>query len=106
MASVPAPSPVPPSPIPSPTAALTETHALLQRELRRLTRVATFIAVLASPTIFYLFHHHKGWSVGRSIFWTFIACVVFRGAIDLFVRRIVPWPSLFGTDDARLREED
>ena len=26
--------------------------------------------------------------------------------VDILVRRVIPWPSLFGTDDARLREED
>src|SRR5207248_1260822 len=30
----------------------------------------------------------------------------FRGFLDLVVRRLIPWPSLFGTDDARLQEED
>src|SRR5262249_17752223 len=32
--------------------------------------------------------------------------VTFRGVVDVIVRKLVPWPSLFGTDDARLREED
>src|SRR6478752_7574378 len=30
----------------------------------------------------------------------------FRGFVDLVLRRVIPWPSLFGTDDPRLREED
>src|SRR5213079_2774528 len=28
------------------------------------------------------------------------------GFVDLIVRRLIPWPSLFGTADSRLREED
>ena len=32
--------------------------------------------------------------------------VAFRGLVDLLFRRMIPWPSLFGTDDKRLREED
>src|SRR6185437_4427405 len=94
------------SPIPSATAALTESHTILSRELRRLTRVATFIAIIASPSVFYWFHHHSGMAVGKALILTFLACVAFRGAVDIVVRRVIPWPSLFGTDDARLREED
>jgi|GEM_PF-507387 ATP-dependent Zn protease len=106
MASVPAPVPAPTSPLPSPTAALTESHAILSRELRRLTRVATFIAIVASPSVFYWFHHHGGMHVGKALILTFLACVAFRGLVDIIVRAVIPWPSLFGQDDARLREED
>jgi ATP-dependent Zn protease len=31
---------------------------------------------------------------------------VFRGLLDLVFRRLIPWPSLFAIDDARLKEED
>ncbi|HZO62724.1 MAG TPA: hypothetical protein VFB35_07050, partial [Gaiellaceae bacterium] len=98
--------PAPTSPLPSPTAALTESHAILSRELRRLTRVATFIAIVASPSVFYWFHHHGGMHVGKALILTFLACVAFRGLVDIIVRAVIPWPSLFGQDDARLREED
>src|SRR5579884_2787271 len=96
----------PASPVPSPTAALTESHRYLSRELRRLTRLATIVAVISSPSVFYWFHHHSGMGVGKALLLTFLSCVAFRGAIDIFVRRVIPWPSLFGTDDQRLREED
>jgi ATP-dependent Zn protease len=85
---------------------LTESHAQLSRELRRLTRIATLIAILTSPSVYYWFHHHEGHSVGMSILYTFLICVVFRGITDILIRRAIPWPSLFGTDDKRLREED
>src|SRR3954454_21406867 len=106
MASVPAPLPETANPVPSPTASLTESHAVLSRELRRLTRVATIVALLASPSVYYWFHHHSGMSVGKAIFWTFASVLMFRGACELLVRKVIPWPSLFGTDDMRLREED
>jgi len=106
MASVPAPLPETPGPLPSATSALTESHAVLTRELRRLTRVATIVAVLASPSVYYWFHHHSGMSAGKAVFWTFVSVLVFRGAAEILIRRVIPWPSLFGTDDARLREED
>ncbi len=94
------------APVPAPTQGLTESHALLSRELRRLTRAATFVAIMTSPVVFFWFHHHDGWSVTKSVFVTFALVVVFRGIVDVLVRRVIPWPSLFGTDDARLREED
>jgi ATP-dependent Zn protease len=61
---------------------------------------------MTSPVAFYWFHHHNGWSIGKSLLVTFLAIVAFRGLVDILVRRVIPWPSLFGTDDARLREED
>ena len=105
MASVPAPSPGP-SPVPTPTALLTESHASLNRELRRLTRAATFVALMTSPLVFYWFHHHNGWNTTKSLLATLALIIVFRGLTDVLVRRVIPWPSLFGTDDVRLREED
>ena len=77
MASVPAPVPERTSPIPSPTAALTESHAILSREMRRLTRVATFVAIIASPSVFYWFHHHSGMRTGKALILTFLAWSLF-----------------------------
>jgi ATP-dependent Zn protease len=94
------------APLPSSSKVLTDSHAVLSRELRRLTRAATFVAVMISPVAFFFFHHHDGWSLRKSILVTFASIVVFRGLVDVLVRRVIPWPSLFGTDDARLREED
>ena len=105
MASVPAPTPGP-SPVPTPAALLTESHASLNRELRRLTRAATFVALMTSPLVFYWFHHHNGWNTTKSLLATLALIIVFRGLTDVLVRRVIPWPSLFGTDDVRLREED
>src|SRR5262249_1610825 len=95
-----------PAPLQTTGQALTESHAVLSKELRRLTRAATFVAIMTSPVAFYWFHHHNGWSIGKSLPVTFLAIVGFRGLVDVLVRRVIPWPSLFGTDDARLREED
>jgi len=106
MASVPAPLPETVNPVPSPASSLTESHAILSRELRRLTRVATIVALLASPSVYYWFHHHNGQPVWKALLLTFAVCVTFRGVTDILIRKVIPWPSLFGTDDARLREED
>src|SRR5581483_8390139 len=61
-----------------------EESIALASQLRRLARVATVVAVLTSPAAYFFF----------------------RGVVDLVIRRLIPWPSLFGTEDARLREED
>ena len=63
------------------------THAALSKEWRRLTRVATLIAIVTSPSVFYWFHHHNGWSVGKSLVLTFFTVVAFRGLVDILVRR-------------------
>ncbi|HWE82396.1 MAG TPA: AAA family ATPase [Gaiellaceae bacterium] len=94
------------APLSNSGAGLMGSHAALSRELRRLTRAATFVAIMTSPVAFFWFHRHEGWSVEKSVLVTFAAIVVFRGLVDVLVRRVIPWPSLFGTDDARLREED
>src|SRR5947209_20263649 len=78
----------------------------LARGWRKLTRVATFVAVLTSPAAFAWFHHHQHMSLGWSIAATVGVVIAFRGLVDIAVRRFIPWPSLFGTDDIQLREED
>jgi ATP-dependent Zn protease len=95
-----------PLPNPNPTARIAESQTALSREWRRLTRVATIIALLTSPSVYYWYHHHNGWSFFWSLVATFFTIVAFRGVVDVIVRRLVPWPSLFGADDARLMEED
>jgi ATP-dependent Zn protease len=78
----------------------------LAAQLRKLTRVATAVAVLTSPATYFWFHHQVGFGVGKSLLVTVVTVIAFRGLVDLVVRRMIPWPSLFGTEDARLREED
>src|SRR6266571_5259008 len=83
-----------------------EESVALATQLRKLARVATLVALLTSPAVFFWLHRSVGLSVGTSLLAT-AACVVgFRGLVDLIVRRLIPWPSLFGTEDSRLREED
>jgi cell division protease FtsH len=78
----------------------------LAAQLRRLTRIATFVAVLTSPATYFWFRHQGGLSVGKSLLVTAVVVIAFRGIVDLVIRRLIPWPSLFGTEDTRLREED
>src|SRR3954449_12988585 len=83
-----------------------EESTLLAQQWRTLARAATFVAILTSPAAFVWFHKHQGWSIGWSIVATIATVAAFRGLIDLVLRRVLPWPSLFGTDDAQLKEED
>src|SRR3954452_703659 len=73
---------------------------------RRLMRAATVVALLTSPVVFVWFYERVGWGIGWSLLSTFIGVMAFRGAMDLLFRRFIPWPSLFGTEDAALHEED
>src|SRR5262245_21241371 len=78
----------------------------LTLQWRRLIRTATAVAVLTSPVVFLWLKNQVGVSWGWALFWTFIAVIAFRGFIDIVLRRFIPWPSLFGTDEPRAREED
>ena len=77
----------------------------LASEWRRLTRVATVVAVLTAPVAFEWLHLMHGWSIGWSLVGTFVMVIAFRGLIDVIFRRFIPWPSLFGAEES-LREED
>jgi ATP-dependent Zn protease len=83
-----------------------EESTLLAQQWRTLARAATFVAVLTSPAAFVWFHKHQGWGIGWSLLATIGTVAAFRGLIDLVLHRFIPWPSLFGTDDKRLRDED
>jgi ATP-dependent Zn protease len=78
----------------------------LAREWRRLGRAAMAVALLTSPAAFVWLYRQEGWAW----YWALLAAVglvvAFRATVDLAARRMIPWPSLFGTDDARLQEED
>jgi cell division protease FtsH len=79
---------------------------LLNDQWRSLRRVATGVAVLTSPAVFVWLHKHEGWDIGWALLATVVAIAAFRGLLDLIFQRFIRWPSLFGIDNARLREED
>jgi cell division protease FtsH len=78
----------------------------LAKQWRALTRAATLVAILTSPATFFLLDRTLGWDRRWAIVGTIFFAIAFRGLVDVVMRRFVPWPSLFGTDEARLREED
>jgi ATP-dependent Zn protease len=78
----------------------------LAGQWRKLTRAATFVAVLTSPLPFFWLYEVQGVSLFWSLAATFGIVIATRGLVDIGVRRFIPWPSLFGTDQTRLKEED
>ncbi len=83
-----------------------EESVALASQLRRLARIATAVAVLTSPAAYFFYRHSDHLSVAWSLAATAGTVIGFRGFVDLIIRRLIPWPSLFGTEEARLREED
>jgi hypothetical protein len=83
-----------------------EASKALASQWRRLIRAATFIAVLTSPIPFLFFYVQQEWPLGWALLATFGLIIAYRGLLDIVMRRLIPWPSLFGADEERLREED
>ncbi|HEX4106983.1 MAG TPA: AAA family ATPase [Solirubrobacteraceae bacterium] len=79
-------------------------RAALNREWHRLGRVATFVALLTSPVLFTILHHH-GWSVGGSAAGTVGGVLCFRGLIDLGAHKLLPRPSLYGASRDELLDD-
>jgi ATP-dependent Zn protease len=77
----------------------------LTREWRRLSRAATFVALLTSPMLFVLLYRADGWSLLGALLGTFLAVIAFRGLIDILAHRLIPRPSLQGVDKATLSED-
>ena len=78
----------------------------LADQWRVLTRAATAVFLLTSPALALYFHEYSGWSWLWSIVAAVGLVIVSRGVVDVAFRRMIPWPSLFGSDSEQLREED
>src|SRR5919106_3390898 len=83
-----------------------EASRQLADQWRRLRRAATFVALISSPAVYVWLNVVEGWSPLRSALATFFLVIASRGLLDLAFNRFIPWPSLFATDSAQLREED
>jgi ATP-dependent Zn protease len=68
----------------------------LQREWRRLTRAATFVAVLTSPAVFAWLYGIHDWALGWAILATFFLVIAFRGFIDVLAHRLIPRATMYG----------
>src|SRR5436190_15037643 len=83
-----------------------EESRALNDQWRALGRAATTVAILTSPVVLVCLHVHNGWRLRYALLVTIIEVAAFRGLVDVVFRRFIPWPSLFRTDDARLKVED
>jgi ATP-dependent Zn protease len=84
---------------------INEHAGALAYEWRRLTRIATAVALLTSPAFFLLLYQSDGLGLAPSLIITAIAVIAFRGVVEVIVRKLIPWPSLYGADD-ELKEHD
>ena len=89
-----------------PTGGFTTSSRALADGWRRLGRIATFVALLGAPSVFLWAYIAKDWGVLWSLLFTIGAVAVARGVIDVILRRIVPWPTLYGDDSEQRREAD
>jgi len=85
---------------------LNEEATNLASDLRRLSRVATIVALLTSPALIAYLIHVQHWPWWAAVLGGVGGAIAFRGLVDVFVRRVIPWPSLFAVDDPNARTED
>jgi ATP-dependent Zn protease len=79
-------------------------HALAY-EWKRLTRVATAVALLTAPAFFLVLYESDHLGLAASVIITIAAVIVFRGLVEVGVRKLIPSPSLYGADES-LRADD
>ena len=77
----------------------------LAREWRMLGRVATAVALLTSPALFFLLYSTYDWPLGWALLGAFAGVVIFRGGVDVIAHKMIPSPALYGAEDA-LKEQD
>src|SRR4051794_890546 len=80
-------------------------QAALLREWKRLSRAATFVAVLTAPMFFVFLVARNDWPVGTSLIVPFLAVIAFRGLMDMVAHRLIPRPSLYGADREALLDD-
>jgi cell division protease FtsH len=90
---------------PGGSGSINEHASALAGEWRRLTRAATFVALLTAPAFFLILFDTDHWSVAASLIVTAVAVVTFRGLVEVLTRKLVPSPSLYGADMS-LKEDD
>jgi len=77
----------------------------LAEEWRALRRAATIVALLTSPAFFLLLWERNGWSPIWALLATLGAVIMFRGLVDVIVRRLIPWPNHYNADQQLLDED-
>jgi ATP-dependent Zn protease len=85
--------------------AISQQTVSLAHEWRKLTRIATVVAILTSPAFFLILHRTNGWSVPAALAATFVAVVGFRGLVDVLAHKLIPHPNLYGAGKELLDED-
>jgi cell division protease FtsH len=84
---------------------MSQQNVSLAMEWRRLRRAATIVGLFTAPAFFIWLYSGLHVSLPLALIFTAFAVAAFRGLIDVIVRRLLPWPSMYGADD-ELAEED
>ncbi len=87
------------------SAPINEHSSALAAEWRRLTRAATFVALLTAPAFFLILFDSNRLGLVLSLIITVIAVITFRGLVEVVTRKLIPSPSLYGADQS-LKQED
>ncbi len=85
--------------------AINEHASALAFEWRRLTRAGTAVALLTAPAFFLVLFDTNHLSLVAALIVTVLAVLLFRGLVEVVVRKLIPSPSLYGADES-LKEED
>ena len=96
---------MPPAPGDSSGEAPGRSSVPLAEEWRALRRAATIVALLTSPAFFLLLWERNGWDPIWALLVTLGAVIMFRGLVDVIVRRLIPWPNLYNADQQLLEED-
>src|SRR4051812_13601830 len=85
--------------------AFSEKNEALAREWRRLSRAATFVAVLTGPAFFAVLVGRNDWPIWSGLILTIVAIAAFRGLIDVIAHRLIPRASLYGAERGALADD-
>jgi ATP-dependent Zn protease len=88
-----------------PAGPINQHASALAQEWKRLTRAATFVALLTAPAFFLILFDTEHFSVLGALIVTAVGVVVFRGLVEVVTRKLIPSPSLYGADQG-LKEDD
>jgi ATP-dependent Zn protease len=77
----------------------------LAGEWRRLSKAATFVAVLTSPAVLAVLISVNDWPWFWALLATIVAISAFRGLVDIVAHRFIPRPSLYGADREALKDD-
>jgi ATP-dependent Zn protease len=81
-----------------------ESRALAE-EWRKLTRAATFVALLTAPATLFFLTLQKDWPFGWALVVTFLTVMAFRGLVDVLAHKYIPRASLYGAEKPLLEDD-